>query len=119
MNRWFKTASTLMAAAVLLGAFGAHALKARLSPEALAIYHTGVLYHFIHALGIFAVSYAYDYPKSRKNRANLAGILTTAGIVFFSGSLYLLAVTGIHAFGMITPIGGLLFIAGWIALIVS
>jgi uncharacterized membrane protein YgdD (TMEM256/DUF423 family) len=75
MNRWFKTASTLMAAAVLLGAFGAHALKARLSPEALAIYHTGVLYHFIHALGMFAVSYAYDHPKSRKNRANLAGMI--------------------------------------------
>lgn len=119
MNRWFKMAATLMALAVLLGAFGAHALKARLSSEALTVYHTGTLYHFLHALGLFAVSYAYEHSNSRKNRVNLAGLFLTAGVVFFSGSLYLLAVTGIHAFGMITPIGGLLFIAGWIALIVS
>jgi uncharacterized membrane protein YgdD (TMEM256/DUF423 family) len=98
--------------AVLLGAFGAHALRGKLTPDLLAIYQTAVQYHFWHALGLLAVGIvALHLPASAPLR--WAGWLMLAGIVIFSGSLYLLASTGVRWLGAITPIGGTAFIAGW------
>ena len=98
--------------AVVLGAFGAHALKARLAPEAMQIYKTGVEYHFYHALGLILVGLsALHLPQSARLRA--AGWTMLAAIVLFSGSLYLLALTGRNWLGAITPLGGVGFIAAW------
>jgi uncharacterized membrane protein YgdD (TMEM256/DUF423 family) len=98
--------------AVLLGAFGAHALRARLAPDMLAVYHTGVQYHFWHALGLLAIALTLaHFPAARA--LELAGWLMLAGIVVFSGSLYLLAATGMRWLGAITPIGGTAFILAW------
>lgn len=100
------------ALAVIFGAFGAHALKTQLSPEMLQVYKTGVEYHFYHAIGLILIGLTgFQYPSKRITRA---GILISAGIVLFSGSLYLLAVSGIKILGIITPVGGILFVAGWI-----
>jgi len=100
--------------AVMLGAFGAHALRGRLPADMLAIYQTGVQYHFWHALGVLAIGLTLLHaPGSGAVRA--AGWLMLAGIVVFSGSLYVLATTGMRWLGAITPLGGLAFIAAWIA----
>jgi uncharacterized membrane protein YgdD (TMEM256/DUF423 family) len=101
-----------MLAAVGLGAFGAHALKTRIVPELLAVYHTGVEYHIYHALGLLAVGLAaLRMPESIYLRAS--GWLMTAGILIFSGSLYTLALTDIRALGAITPFGGAAFLLAW------
>jgi uncharacterized membrane protein YgdD (TMEM256/DUF423 family) len=103
------------AAGVALGAFGAHALRARLPPEMLAIYQTGVQYHLWHALGLVAIGIvAIHLPGSAPLK--WAGWLMLAGIVLFSGSLYVLAATGTRWLGAITPFGGAAFIAAWLAL---
>jgi len=100
------------ALAVALGAFGAHALKARLAPDLLAIYHTGAQYHCYHALGLILVGLACaQWPDAPRLRAS--GWLMLAGIVLFSGSLYVLSLTGVRGFGAITPFGGVAFIAAW------
>ncbi len=106
----------LMLSAVLLGAFGAHALKTRLTPEMLAVYQTGVQYHLVHALGLMLVGVmckmqVSDHVKSR--RLALAAIFMGVGVVLFSGSLYALAITGMSVLGAITPLGGLCFITAW------
>jgi uncharacterized membrane protein YgdD (TMEM256/DUF423 family) len=93
---------------VALGAFGAHALKSRLSSEALAIFETGVRYQMFHALALLVVAARLPDP-----RGSIAGWLFVAGTVLFSGSLYALALTGIRGLGAITPVGGLCFLAGW------
>ena len=103
-----------MLAGVALGAFGAHALKGRLSPEAMQVYQTAVFYHFVHGLALFVV--ASSVAQDPGGRVRLAGFLFTFGILIFSGSLYTLALTGIRALGALTPIGGLLFLAGWLLL---
>lgn len=101
--------------AVVIGAFGAHALKSRLSPEMLAVYHTGVAYHFSHALGLLLVGFAFLHlPDSSVLRA--AGWLLAAGIVLFSFSLYALALSGEKWLGAVAPLGGTAFILGWAAL---
>lgn len=101
-----------MLAAVVLGAFGAHALKERIRPDLLVTYHTAVEYHVYHALGLLAVGLAaLHLPDSAWLRAS--GWAMAAGIVLFSGSLYLLAVTGVRALGAITPLGGAAFILAW------
>ena len=106
--------SLLALAAVVIGAFGAHGLKARLSPEMLAVYQTGVQYHFYHALGIALVGLAFFHlPDNAPLRA--AGWLMTAGILLFSGSLYALALSGQKWLGAVAPIGGTAFILGWAA----
>ena len=98
--------------AVLLGAFGAHGLRARLAPELLATYQTAVQYHFWHALGLLAIGIVAMYlPGSAALR--WAGWAMLAGIVLFSGSLYLLAVTGARWLGAVTPFGGVAFIVSW------
>ena len=111
------TASILLALAVALGAFGAHGLKAHLSTEMLQTYKTGIEYHFYHALGLLFIGVlSISYPSSL---LNWSAILLAIGIVFFSGSLYVLSISGIKWIGAITPLGGLCFIAGWVLLFVA
>ena len=114
---WFATGAALCGLGVLLGAFGAHGLRARLTPELLATYEIGIRYHLSHALGLFAVAWAMERWPSTWIGA--AGCLFVAGITIFSGSLYLLSITGTRWLGAITPIGGVCFIAGWVALAVG
>jgi uncharacterized membrane protein YgdD (TMEM256/DUF423 family) len=97
--------------AVALGAFGAHALEDKLGADLMAIYGTGNAYHFYHCFALLAVGFAALHIDSRLLAAG--GYCFLAGTVIFSGSLYLLAVTGVRILGAITPIGGVLFIAGW------
>lgn len=106
-----------MALGVLLGAFGAHALKKVLAPEMLAIYKTGVDYQFYHALGLLLIGLIGFQIDSKWLR--WSGKLIIIGIVIFSGSLYALSISGIKILGAITPIGGLSFVAGWICLAVG
>lgn len=98
--------------AVAMGAFGAHALRGSLSPESLTTFQTGALYHLVHAAALFgAALLARDDGAVRL--AAWAGFAFAGGIVLFSGSLYLLAMTGQKWIGAVTPVGGLLFLAGW------
>lgn len=99
--------------AVAAGAFGAHGLRARLSPDSLEVWKTAAQYHMTHALGLFAVAWLCSRGAAA---ARPAGWLMLAGIVLFSGSLYLLAVTGVRSLGAVTPVGGLCFLASWAAL---
>ena len=99
---------------VAAGAFGAHGLRARLSPDLLAVFEVGARYQMMHALALLAVAWACTRWPSRPVRA--AGWLFVAGTVLFSGSLYALALTGTRGLGAITPFGGALFLAGWAAL---
>lgn len=105
--------------AVVIGAFGAHALKATLAANQMQqVYETGVQYHAIHALAMIACGILLAMrPDSRKFRT--AAILFGTGIVLFSGSLYVLAVTNIKLLGIITPFGGVCFIAGWIYMVLA
>ena len=98
--------------AVLLGAFGAHAMRGRLTPDMLAVYQTGVQYHFWHALGLLAIALTLAHFPAAQG-LKWAGWLMLAGILIFSGSLYLLAVTGMRWLGAITPVGGSAFIVAW------
>jgi len=100
-----------MIAAVGAGAFGAHGLKRMLSPDLLAVWQTGVLYHLVHALGLLAV--ALLGARFGSALLSAAGMVMFAGIVLFSGSLYLLAVTGTRWLGAITPLGGVAFLVAW------
>ncbi len=101
-------------AAVALGAFGAHALKARLATDALAVWQTAVLYHGWHALALVAVGAVMLHKPDAAGFAWAAGLFA-AGIVLFCGSLYVLALGGAKALGAVTPVGGLAFLAGWLA----
>jgi uncharacterized membrane protein YgdD (TMEM256/DUF423 family) len=101
--------------AVILGAFGAHALRGRLEDYQLRVYETAVQYHFYHSLALLAVGLiALSHPQTALLKS--AGWLFFLGILVFSGSLYLLAVTGTKWLGAITPLGGLAFMAGWASL---
>jgi uncharacterized membrane protein YgdD (TMEM256/DUF423 family) len=114
MKRILKIAAISGALAVLLGAFGAHGLKKIISQDMLAIFQTGVQYQFYHTFALLAVGVLMQFGKS--TALKWSAYLFMAGIVLFSGSLYTLSVTGIKILGAITPIGGVAFIAGWIAL---
>ena len=105
------------ALAVIAGAFGAHALRARLDTALLAVFETGARYHMYHALALVAAGLVAE--RRPDGAAGAAGGLFLAGTVLFSGSLYALALSGVRAFGAVTPIGGLCFIGGWIALTVA
>jgi uncharacterized membrane protein YgdD (TMEM256/DUF423 family) len=104
----------LAAAAVAAGAFGAHGLRGRLPPELLEVFETAARYQMYHALALLAVEWAA--ARAPGTAANLAGGLFVAGIVLFSGSLYLLSLGGARWWGAITPLGGAAFLAGWLAL---
>ncbi len=106
-------AGLLIALATALGAFGAHALKAHLSQDKLQVYETAVRYHFIHALGLLAIGVLLRSLDGELLRWSAALVL--AGIVLFSGSLYCLTFGAPRIVGIITPVGGLALIAGWIA----
>jgi uncharacterized membrane protein YgdD (TMEM256/DUF423 family) len=108
-------AGLALAAAVALGAFGAHALRGHLPPEMLGVYQTAVQYHFWHALGLFGVGMLLMRSPDSPALAWAAWLLV-AGLVLFSGSLYLLALTGATWLGAATPLGGAAFIAAWLAL---
>jgi uncharacterized membrane protein YgdD (TMEM256/DUF423 family) len=107
-------AAFLLFAAVGLGAFGAHALKARLAPDMQAIWQTAVQYHAWHALGLFAMG-LFTMQRPDAPGASLAAWLLVAGIVLFSGSLYALVLSGARGLGAVTPFGGVAFLAGWLA----
>jgi uncharacterized membrane protein YgdD (TMEM256/DUF423 family) len=111
---FFGMGAVLGAIGVAAGAFGAHALRSRLAPDMLAVFETGVRYHLMHALALLAVGWAAARWPSPAVTA--AGWLFVAGILLFSGSLYALALSGVRAIGLVTPVGGLAFILGWIAL---
>ena len=115
MDKGFALAGSISAfIAVAAGAFGAHALRARLGPDLLAVFETGSRYQMYHALALFAVAIAtVRWPDSP---ARVAGWLFITGTVLFSGSLYALALTGTRWLGAITPLGGLCFLAGWASL---
>ncbi len=117
--KFFQALGGLNAAlAVMLGAFGAHALKARVSTEMLAVYQTGVQYHFYHALGLVLVGLAAMYwPASA--HLKWSGSLMLAGIVLFCGSLYGLSVGELRWLGPVTPFGGIAFIAAWAAFVIA
>ncbi len=110
---WSATAAIALALAVMLGAFGAHALRARLDDYGMGVWEKAVFYHFIHSLGLLAVSMMPKSGMLGNAAASAVCALLLAGIVIFSGSLYVLAASGIRALGAITPIGGLSFIAAW------
>ncbi|MCR8934246.1 MULTISPECIES: DUF423 domain-containing protein [unclassified Pseudomonas] len=99
---------------VALGAFAAHGLKNRLTPEYLTIFHTGVTYQLVHTLALFGVALLATQIPGRL--ITWAGVSFAVGILLFSGSLYLLTLTGISKLGIITPFGGLAFLIGWVCL---
>jgi uncharacterized membrane protein YgdD (TMEM256/DUF423 family) len=101
--------------AVLLGAFGAHGLKAKLSTEMFTVYETGFDYHILHSIGLIVVG-IISRLIAHSRLILWAGLLLSSGILLFSGSLYVLSVTGIRWLGAITPFGGLCFLAGWLVL---
>jgi uncharacterized membrane protein YgdD (TMEM256/DUF423 family) len=118
MERFFFISGALMAfLAVGLGAFGAHSLKSRLTPEMLDVFEVGVRYHMYHALGLLAVAWACSRWPERN--VDAAGWAFLAGIVIFSGSLYLLSTLEIRWLGAITPVGGVAFLIGWAILVWS
>lgn len=97
--------------AVMFGAFGSHSLKAILTPDMLAVFETGVRYQMYHALALLVVGWtAHQYPQAS---FHITGWLFVTGILLFSGSLYVLALSGVRWLGAITPLGGVLFLAGW------
>ena len=99
---------------VIMGAFGAHALKDNLSEYSMSVYNKAVLYQMFHALGIVLIFILNQIFGT--NQLNLCSWLFVLGIILFSGSLFILSITGIKWFGAITPVGGLLFIIGWVLL---
>jgi len=106
--------------AVALGAFGAHALKEVLDDYSRGIWETAVQYQMFHATAILVIGILMSSKLlGGVKQLNLAGIFFNLGIVFFSGSLYVLAISGVKVLGAITPIGGVLFLAGWVLIIVS
>jgi len=118
MDRFFFSAGAIATfIAVALGAFGAHSLRSKLTPDMLNIFEVGVRYQMYHGFGLMAVAWAMTrWPDANLNGAGWSFIV---GIIIFSGSLYLLSTTGIRWLGAITPIGGLAFLAGWAILIWS
>ena len=112
---WIITGSIFAALAVLFGAFGAHGLKSRVSAEDLIIFETGVRYQMYHALALILLGLIAMNPNTAIT--NLTFVLFVTGIFIFSGTLYLIPLTGLRWLGAITPIGGTALIAGWISLI--
>ena len=110
---WSACGAFLLALAVALGAFGAHGLRDRLDAYSLSVYEKAVFYHFVHALGILLVSVLARTQAISLLAQARVGWLLFSGIILFSGSLYVLAVSGLRVLGAITPLGGLAFIFGW------
>jgi uncharacterized membrane protein YgdD (TMEM256/DUF423 family) len=115
---WTATAAIMLALAVAIGAFGAHGLQGRLDAYSMGVFEKAVFYHFIHALGMLAVPLLVHAGLISSGAGKWTGWLFLAGIVLFSGSLYLLAITGVRTLGAVTPFGGASFIAAWVTLAV-
>jgi uncharacterized membrane protein YgdD (TMEM256/DUF423 family) len=113
---WTAIGAFVLGLAVMLGAFGAHALRGRLDAYSMGVYEKAVFYHFIHALGILIVSILPRLGSLSESAGGWVNGLLFFGILIFSGSLYLLAMTGVRTLGAITPLGGLAFIAAWFLL---
>lgn len=103
--------------AVALGAFGAHGLEGKISDHYLDVWETAVQYQMFHAAGLFVIGILMHVTDA--SLLNTAGWLMFAGIIFFSGSLYILAVTGVSILGAVTPIGGVLFLASWLLILIG
>lgn len=112
-----RIAAVLGFLGVGLGAFGAHGLKSRVTPEMLTIWQTGVLYHLVHAVALLGVGVLVERVSS--SAVNVAGWAFTAGVLVFSGSLYALVLSGVRVLGAVTPLGGVAFLVGWAALLVA
>ncbi len=120
MDRIFLAVGAISAGlAVATGAFGAHGLKARVTPDLLVIWETGARYHMYHAFAIMAAAWAWSRGAAARGPAVWAGWLFVVGTVIFSGSLYALAFTGIRAIGAVTVIGGFAFLVGWVFLAIA
>ena len=119
MTRFLIATGAVSAAlSVVLGAFAAHGLKTRLPQEILAVFQTGVQYQFYHSLGLILVGILTQLYKG-SSLLPAAGLIMIAGILLFSGSLYVISTTGIRSLGLITPIGGMAFIVAWLMLAVG
>jgi len=112
---WTRLAAVFGFLGVALGAFGAHGLRGRVPDTLLTVWHTGVLYHLIHSVALLALAL---HGESTGARVRGPAVAFVAGIVLFSGSLYAMTLTGVRALGMITPFGGLAFLAGWLLVLV-
>lgn len=113
-RKFMVIASVFGLTGVALGAFGAHTLRSEISSEMLSVFETGVRYQMYHTFALFIVGWALQSRPNRK--ISVAGWLFAAGVVLFSASLYALAMSGIRILGFVTPVGGLLFLAGWLML---
>lgn len=111
------TASVLLMVAVGTGAFGAHGLRAHVTPEMLAVWQTAVLYQMVHALGLLGI--AALLPRLHSALASAASWFLLVGILIFSGSLYALVLSGVRSFGAVTPAGGVSFMIGWVLLAIA
>lgn len=116
MQLWIVAAGVLGSTGVVLGAFGAHGLRGRLGAEALASWQTAVQYHLLHSVALLALAL---YASSTGRAIGAPAVLFCAGILLFSGSIYVLVLGGPRWLGPVTPLGGLCLIAGWLALIAS
>jgi uncharacterized membrane protein YgdD (TMEM256/DUF423 family) len=114
MKKWSTIGAGMLALAVMLGAFGAHALKARLDAYSMGIWEKAVFYHFVHAMGLLVVPLFGRMGMISESTAFRVSMLLLGGIFFFSGSLYTLALSGLTILGAVTPIGGVCFIVAWI-----
>lgn len=115
MERWFGVIGAILGAiGVGLGAFGAHGLKGRVEDSAIAIWQTAASYQMWHALALLVVAWVISEGSS--SAARVSGIALTLGVLLFSGSLYVLVLSGQKWLGAITPLGGLAFIVGWVSL---
>jgi uncharacterized membrane protein YgdD (TMEM256/DUF423 family) len=116
---WTAVAAVFLALAVSLGAFGAHLLQGHLDDYSMTIWERAVMYHFFHALGLLAVPALVRTSLVSAPAGEWACRLLAAGILLFSGSLYVLAISGVRTLGAITPFGGVCFIAAWVVLAVA
>jgi len=119
MMGYSSIASLLLMLAVVLGAFGAHGLRSHLDANSMGIWEKAVFYHFVHALGMLIVTVMGRVAMLTEKSAARVSQLLILGILFFSGSLYLLAVSGVRTLGAVTPLGGLSFIAAWLFLAIQ
>ncbi len=117
-KKWIGIGSILVMLSVMIGAFGAHMLEPIIGEDKISVYETGVQYHMIHALGIIVIGVIAKVFGESKLLAWSARLLFI-GIILFSGSLYVLSISGIGPLGAITPFGGVSFIAGWVCLAVT
>lgn len=111
MRSWLALGAANGLLSVAAGAFGAHALKGRLSEEMLAVFETAARYQMYHALALLAVGWLASHAPSA--RIHVAGWAFLCGVVLFCGSLYALSLSGVRAFGLVTPLGGIAFLIGW------